>query len=262
VTSVALHHEVSGPDDAPAVLLGGSLGMTQAMWGREGGDQISTLAARYRVVSFDHRGHGCSPVPPGPYTIAELGGDVLALIERLGLTRAAYVGLSIGGMVGEWLAIHAPERISALVLICTTAAMDSPDPWRARAATVREAGSPEVVADAVVARWFTEGYTRSHPDVVARCRDMISGIAAEGYAGCCEAIAGLDLRAGLGQITAPTLVVAGAQDEAIPAAHGARLAEAIPAARFLSLDPGAHVPCIERAETVTALIADHLTGEI
>jgi pimeloyl-ACP methyl ester carboxylesterase len=132
VRSVALSHEISGPGDAPAVLLGGSLGTTAAMWE----PQIPTLAAHRRVVSFDHRGHGRSPVPPGPYTIAELGGDVLALMDRLGLARVAYVGLSIGGMVGQWLGIHAPQRIGALVLICTTAAMDSPDPWRARAAAV------------------------------------------------------------------------------------------------------------------------------
>jgi 3-oxoadipate enol-lactonase len=257
VRSVALSHEISGPGDAPAVLLGGSLGTTAAMWE----PQIPTLAAHRRVVSFDHRGHGRSPVPPGPYTIAELGGDVLALMDRLGLARVAYVGLSIGGMVGQWLGIHAPQRIGALVLICTTAAMDSPDPWRARAAAVRDAGSPEVVADAVVARWFTEGYAVTHPDVVMRCRGTVSAIDAEGYAGCCEAIAGLDVRAGLGNIIAPTLVIAGAQDEAIPAVHGARIAGEIPRARYRLLDPGAHVPSIERAETVTALIADHLTRE-
>ena len=257
MTSVALHHEVTGPDAASAVLLGGSLGTTGAMWE----PQRPALATRHRVVSFDHRGHGRSPVPPGPYTIAELGGDVLALMDRLELERVAYVGLSIGGMVGQWLAIHAPQRITALVLICTTAAMDSPDPWRARAAMVREAGTPEVIADAVVARWFTRGYATSHPDIVTRCRSTVSSIDAEGYAGCCEAIAELDLRSGLGGIVAPTLVITGAQDEAIPAAHGVRIAEAIPQARYLQLDPAAHVPCIERAETVTALIADHLTGE-
>jgi 3-oxoadipate enol-lactonase len=257
MTSVALHHEISGPEAAPALLLGGSLGTTGAMWD----PQRPALAAQHRVVSFDHRGHGRSPAPPGPYTIAELGGDVLALMDRLELERVAYVGLSIGGMVGQWLAIHAPQRISALVLICTTAGMDSPDPWHARAATVREAGSPAVIADAVVARWFTRDFAISHPDIVARCQGTISAIDAEGYAGCCEAIAGLDLRAGLGRITAPTLVITGAQDEAIPAAHGVRIAEAIPGARYRLLDPAAHVPSIERAKTVTALIADHLTGE-
>jgi 3-oxoadipate enol-lactonase len=171
------------------------------------------------------------------------------------------VGLSIGGMVGQWLAIHAPQRIGALVLICTTAAMDSPDPWLQRAVTVRTAGTPEVIADGVVTRWFTAAYRVSYPDIVARHRAMIAATDSQGYAGCCEAIAGLDLRAALAQIIAPTLVVAGAQDEAIPASHGRRIAQAIPGARYELLDPAAHLASVERAEAVTALIADHLRGD-
>ena len=131
---------------------------------------------------------------------------------------------------------------------------------RPTAAAVREAGTPEVVADAVLARWFTAAFAASHPDVVARYRAMISGIDPEGYAGCCEAIAALDLRGGLPQITAPTLVVAGRQDPSIPPEHGEAIAAAIPGARFELLDPGAHLASVERADAVTPLIAEHLAA--
>jgi 3-oxoadipate enol-lactonase len=255
MTPVRLHHVSDGPADEPAVLLGGSLGTTLEMWA----PQVDPLADRLRLVRFDHRGHGESPVPPGPYTIADLGGDVLALMDRLGLRRAAYCGLSIGGMVGQWLAIHAPERITAVVLICTGAHLAPPDPWRERAAAVRAAGTPEVVADTVVGRWFTAPWAAAHPELVARHREMIASTDAEGYAGCCEAIAAMDLRDGLPGVTAPTLVIGGAQDPAIPAEHSRAIADAVPGARLEVLDPAAHLASVERADVVTRLIADHIT---
>ncbi len=236
------------------MLLGGSLGTTLEMWS----PQVAPLAARHRVVRFDHRGHGGSPVPPGPYTIAELGGDVLALMDELGLARAAYVGLSIGGMVGQWLAINAPQRITATVLICTSAQLAPAAAWHERAAAVREAGTCAVIADAVVGRWFTDEHRAAHPETVAAYRAMVAACDPEGYAGCCEAIAALDLRAGLASISVPTLVIAGAQDPAIPAAHGAAIAAAVPGARLEVLDPAAHLASVERDGAVTALIADHL----
>ena len=256
MSAVALHHVADGPADAPVLLLGGSLGTALDMWE----PQVGPLAATRRVVRFDHRGHGGSPVPAAPYTIAQLGEDVVALLDRLEIARADYVGLSIGGMVGQWLAIHAPQRIGRLVLICTAPHSASPDPWLQRAARVRAAGSPEVVADAVVERWFTHRWAISHPDIVARHRAMIAATDADGYAGCCEAIAGLDERPGLPRIAAPTLVIGGAQDAALPATHSRAIAAAIPGARLEILDPGAHLASVERADTVTQLIAEHLGG--
>ncbi len=236
------------------LVLGGSLGTTLAMWE----PQLPALSRTHRVVRVDHRGHGGSPVPAGPYAIDDLGADVLALLDHLGVDRAAYVGLSIGGMVGQWLAVNAPQRITALGLLCTTARMESPDPWHERAARVREAGTPAVIADAVVERWFTDRYAVSRPDIVARHRAMVAGTDPEGYAGCCEAVAGLDLGAELPGVRAPTLVLSGAQDAAIPAAHGRAIAAAIPGARFELLDPAAHLASVERAEAITTLIAEHL----
>jgi 3-oxoadipate enol-lactonase len=256
VIPVDLNCSSSGPDDAPVVLLGGSLGTTLEMWE----PQVPELSVAHRVIRFEHRGHGGSPVPTGPYTIDELGADVLTMLDRLKLPRVSYCGLSIGGMLGQWLAINAPERIDRLVLLCTLPYLPPPESWRERAATVREAGSPEVVADAVLARWFTPEYASSHPDIVARYRAMISGIDAEGYAGCCEAIAAMDLRPGLPSVTAPTLVVAGRQDPTIGPEQAATLAAAIPGARLEILDPGAHLASVERADAVTALITEHLAG--
>jgi 3-oxoadipate enol-lactonase len=254
MTAVALHHRVDGSDQDSVLLMGGSLGTTLAMWE----PQLPALSDVIRVVRFDHRGHGGSPAPDGPYSVDELGGDVLALLDRLELERVSYCGLSIGGMVGQWLAINAPERIEKLVLICTSSYLPPADAWRARAATVREAGTPEPVADTVLARWFTGAYAELHPDVVARHRRMLVETAAEAYASCCEAIAGLDLRAGLGAIAAPTLVIAGRQDPASPPEHGAAIADAVPGARLEVLDRAAHLASVERATEVTGLIAGHL----
>jgi 3-oxoadipate enol-lactonase len=251
---VDLNCSAGGPDDAPVLLLGGSLGTTLDMWE----PQVPALSQRHRVIRFEHRGHGGSPVPNGPYTMDDLGQDVLTLIDRLGLERVSYCGLSIGGMVGQWLAINAPDRIDRLILICTSAYLPPAEGWRDRAAAVRGAGTPEVIADAVLGRWFTPPFAAANPELVARYRRMISSISAEGYAGCCEAIATMDLRTGLPGITAPTLVIGGRQDPSIPPEHGEAIAAAIPGARCEVLDPAAHLASVERAECVTALIADHL----
>jgi 3-oxoadipate enol-lactonase len=252
--AVELHHEIDGRPDGPALVLGGSLGATLAMWE----PQLPSLADSVRLIRFDHRGHGASPVPDGPYEIADLGRDVLALLDRLGLERATYCGLSLGGMVGQWLAINAPERIERVILISTAAHLPPAQAWHDRADAVRSAGTPEVVADAVIARWFTSAFAAADPELVARHRAMITATPAEGYAGCSEAIAELDLRAGLAGIAAPTLVISAAQDPSIPPQHGRAIAAAVPGSRFELLDPGAHLVSVERAPEATALIADHL----
>jgi 3-oxoadipate enol-lactonase len=256
MTVCELHHVVSGRTGSPPVVLGGSLGTTLAMWD----PQIPALADRWTVIAYDHRGHGGSPVPDGPYTIEQLGGDVLALLDRLEVPRASYCGLSLGGMVGLWLAINAPERIDRLVLVCTSAHLPPAAGWRERAATVRSAGSAEAVADAVLARWFTAPYAAEHPGVVAQYRRMIAASPAEGYASCCEAIGQLDLRVGLPGITAPTLVIAGEQDPATPPVHARMIVAAVPDSRLEVLDPAAHLSSVQRAPDVSRLIVEHLTS--
>jgi 3-oxoadipate enol-lactonase len=254
--SVALHHELAGPADGPVLLLGSSLGTALAMWDA----QIGPLSERFRVVRFDHRGHGGSPVPPGPYSIAALARDVLALLDELGIARASYAGISLGGMVGLWLAAHAPERVDRLVALCTTAHLPPPESWAERAAAVEQAGSTEPVADAVVDRWLTPEFARARPDLRAWLRAMLVASSPTGYAACCRAIGGMDLRADLRRIAAPTLVVAGEQDRSTPPEHGERIAAAIAGARLEILSPAAHIAAVERADEVTRLIAGHLSA--
>jgi 3-oxoadipate enol-lactonase len=248
-----LHHEIDGPPDAPVLLMGGSLGTTLRMWDRQ-----MPLAERWRLVRFDHRGHGASPVPEGPYEIADLGRDVVELLDFLGLERASYCGLSIGGMVGMWLAANAPDRIDRLVLVCTSAHMPPPERWRERAVAVSAAGSTEPIADAVVERWLTPAFAREHPEVRQELLSMLTSSPADGYVRCCGAIERMDLRGELARIKASTLVISGEQDEATPAAHQKAIAEAIPQARYEVVADAAHIAAVERPETINRLIDTHL----
>ncbi|HEY1330171.1 MAG TPA: 3-oxoadipate enol-lactonase [Actinomycetota bacterium] len=251
--AVEVHHRVDGPDGAPPLLLSNSLGSALAMWE----PQADALSDRSRVIRYDHRGHGDSPVSPGPYGIEDLGADALALLDRLGVSDAHVCGLSLGGLVAMWIATRAPERVRTVTLCCTTAWFGPPDPWLERAAIVRAAGT-DAVADTVVGRWFTPAFAAGHPDVIARMRAMIANTPSEGYANCCGVVAGTDLRPDLGSIRAPTLVIAGAQDPAVTPAVAADLAAAIPGARLEVIDPAAHLANVERPDVVTGLILEQL----
>ena len=248
-----LHHRIDGSATAPPLLLGGSLGTTLEMW--EG--QLP-LAEHLRLVRFDHRGHGHSPVPPGPYEIADLGRDVIALLDELGLERASYCGLSLGGMVGMWLGAHAPERIERLILIATAAYMGPSSAWHERAAAVRAAASVEPLADAVVGRWLTPPFAERHPEVRAWLRAMLAGSPPEGYAACCEAIAAMDLRGQLASIRAPTLVISGSEDPSTPPELQGQIVAAVPGARHEVIVPAAHVAAVEQARAVNRLILGHM----
>jgi 3-oxoadipate enol-lactonase len=251
---MTLHHVIAGPSDAPVVLLSNSLGSTLAMWD----PQVPALAERFRVVRYDHRGHGGSPAPPGPYDLADVAGDALALLDRLGVERAHVCGLSLGGMVGMWLASHAPERVGRLGLLCTSAKLGPPSMWQERAATVRAEGT-EAIADAGIGRWLTPGFAERRPDVAAELRAMITGQPDAGYAQLCGVIERMDLVGDLGRIAAPTLVIAGAEDPATPPEHAERIAAGVPGARLVVLDDAAHLANVEQAEAVTALLLDHLS---
>lgn len=251
--SVALHYSVDGPEDAPVVLFGSSLGTTGAMWQ----PQVAELSREFRLVRFDHRGHGKSPVPPGPYSIADLGGDVVALLDTLGVEKASYAGLSLGGMVGMWLAANAPDRIDRLALLCTSAQLGPASNWETRAATVRADGMA-AIADAVVARWFTDEFHQNRADVVAEFRAMLTSTDRHGYAACCEAIGAMDLRDELPRITAPTLVVAAAADTSTPVPHAEEIVRRIPDAVLAVVDDAAHIANVEQPERVTTLLAHHL----
>jgi 3-oxoadipate enol-lactonase len=253
VTAFDVDHEVVGRDDGPVVVLSNSLGSTSRMWD----GQVPALAENLRVVRYDHRGHGRSPVPPGPCELADLGGDVLVLLDRLGLERVHWCGLSLGGMVGMWLAINAPERIDRLVLCCTSARLGPPEMWADRAATVREHGV-DAIADAGIERWLTPGFIARRPDITADLRAMLAATPAEGYAACCAAIERMDLVPHLGAIRAPTLVIAARDDPATPPEHGERIADGVPDARLAIVEDARHLATVEQPEAMTELIAGHL----
>ena len=248
-----LHHRLDGPEEAPALLLCNSLGTTLEMWA----PQVSALTENYRLVRYDQRGHGRSPVPPGPYSIEDLGRDALALLDGLGIERVSFCGLSIGGMVGLWLAIEAPERVQRLVLCCTAPTLPPREQWLERAATVRAQGV-SAIADAVVARWFTPA---APPALRETFRTMLVETPAEGYAACCEALADLDLRDRLGAIAAPTLVVTGAEDPVAPPEAGELLTTSISGARHATVSGAAHIANAEQPATFTQHVLDHLTEE-
>jgi 3-oxoadipate enol-lactonase len=256
MAGLILYHERTGPADAPGLLLVGSLGTTLEMWD----PQVAALAGRRSLVRVDVRGHGRSPAPAGAYSIAELAMDVAATLDQLGIRRIAVCGLSIGGMIGMWLAAHAPDRVERLALICTSSHMpEAAAAYRDRAQVVRSEGSTEPIADGVIERWFTSTWAREHAETVAGFRQMLCGTPAGGYAGCCEALAALDLRSALPRIAAPTLVIAGTEDRATPPAHAEAIVAAVPGARLEVLADAAHLASVQRPDAVTQLIDEHLT---
>jgi 3-oxoadipate enol-lactonase len=246
-----LHHRVDGPGDAPVLVLSNSLGTDLTLWE----PQLPALTARFRVVRYDARGHGRSPVPDRDLTIADLGADLLGLLDHLGVERARVAGVSLGGMTAMWAASEAPDRVERIVLCCTSARLGPPEMWEERIRTVRADG-PAALADATMQRWFTPA---ADPAVVARFREMLSGMPAPGYAACCAAIRDMDLRDRLPRIAAPTLVIGATEDtSAPPADHAEVIAAGIPGARLLILERAAHLANVERAEAVSAAMEEHL----
>ncbi|MFF5262236.1 alpha/beta fold hydrolase [Actinomadura viridis] len=245
-----LHHRLDGPGDAPAVVLGPSLGTGMDLWA----PLLPALTRRHRVLRYDLPGHGRSPAPDGGFTVEDLAGALLDLLDDLGIGRFAYAGVSLGGAVGTALALDAPARVGSLVLICTSPRFGPPGPWRHRAALVRREGVGPV-ADTAAARWFTPGFTGAGPYV-----DMLRATDAQGYAACCEALARFDVTGRLAGISAPTLVIAGADDlPTPPLGHADLLASGIPGALGPVVIEGAgHLALAERPGPVAEAIGAHL----
>jgi 3-oxoadipate enol-lactonase len=253
--AVAVHHVVTGRADAPVVVLSNSLGSTHRMWDAN----LAAVEQHFRVVRYDTRGHGDSPVPQAPYTIDDLADDVVALLDHLGVEKAHFVGLSLGGMTGMRLAARNPERVDRLVVLCTGAHLTPSSAWTERAATVR-AGGAVAVAEAVVARWYTPGFLEANPAVRKESEEMVATTPTEGYARCCEVIAAMDLRPDLPRITAATLAIAGADDSATPPPHLEEIAVAVRDGRLLVVPDSAHLANAQQPGTITSAIIEHLTG--
>ncbi len=250
--TVSLAHRVDGPDTAPVVVLGPSLGTTWEMW-----DSLaSTLATSHRVVRYDTRGHGRSPVPEGPYDVAGLASDVLSLLDSLDVDRFALVGLSLGGAIGQTLALTQPSRLTAAVLCCTVPWFGGPAPWEERAARVRSRGM-SAIKEATPARWFTDEFRSSLPDEVDRHIAMLTSIDPVGYASCCEALGGFDVRESLPEITVPVRVIAGGHDPvAVPDACE-EMTAAIPGADLVVLPDTSHIATVA-GEPFERAVTEHL----
>jgi 3-oxoadipate enol-lactonase/4-carboxymuconolactone decarboxylase len=247
-------YRVDGPTGAPVLLLANSLGTTTAVWD----DLVPALSQRFRVVRYDHRGHGGSLATPGPYEIELLGGDALAVLDHLGVEAASICRLSIGGAVAMWVAAQHPARVEGLVVCCAAARFGSPGDWTERARFVREHG-PTVLLDTLVQRWFSPAFAGLDA-ARRRVEAMLETVDAEGYAGCCEALGTMDLAGELARIAAPTLVVAGALDPAVPTAAALELATAVSGSTLLVLADTAHLAAVEQPVRLTEAVLGHLCG--
>jgi len=254
---VTLHHVLDGRPDGEVVVLASSLGTTHELWE----PQLAALTARYRVLRFDHRGHGDSPMVDGPWTVDDLALELLGLLDELDLRRVHVAGISLGGALAIALALAAPERVGRLVLASTSARFGTPEGWHDRARVVREQGVG-AIADAGMERWFTRRMRTEQPDVVARYRGMLASTSAEAYARCCEALVVWDVTDRLSSIQAPTLVIAAREDPTSPPEHARLIAARIPDARVVELRGAAHIVNVERPEAFTRALLAGLAGDV
>jgi 3-oxoadipate enol-lactonase len=245
---------LDGPENAPPLMLSNSLGTNLHMWD----PQIPELTKHFRVIRYDSRGHGKSGAPDGPYSIEELGRDALAIMDALELDQVHWIGLSKGGMIGQWLLTHAPERIGRAVLANTGSHMPPPDLWNQRIRTAMDKGMEELTPG-VIERWFTPEFRKREPAIVQKIVRMLHTTPAHGYAASCSAIRDMDQRESIRAVTNPVLVVVGSRDPATPPEMGRHIANAIPGARIVTLE-AAHLSNIEQADAFNQAVIDFLTA--
>lgn len=248
-------YRAEGPQEAPAIIFSNSLGCDHLMWQ----PQADALKHGFRVVRYDQRGHGASDVPAGPYTIEQLGGDVIGLADHLGLDSFHFCGLSMGGITGQWLGIHHGERLGKLILANTSPHFPPPDMWDQRMGAVRDGGMT-AISDAVLDRFFSPTLHEAQPATVSDFRNVLEQTNPDGYLGCCGMLREADVYPGLGKISAPTLVISGRHDQSTPPERGEKIAAAIKGATHVILD-AAHISNVERADDFTRALAGFL-GEV
>jgi 3-oxoadipate enol-lactonase len=248
-----LHVSVEGRDGGPTLMLSNSLGTTMQMWE----PQMAALTKLFRVIRYDRRGHGKSGVPPGAYSMERFGRDVLAILDDLNIDKVHWCGLSMGGMIGQWLGANAPQRFEKLILCNTSCYYPDPTNWHNRIKAVQQGGLA-AVADAVIAGWLTEDFREHQPQITANMKAMLLATPAAGYIACCEALSTLDQRALLPRITSPTLVIAGRHDMATPLAAGEFIRSQIHGASMTILD-AAHISNVEQAHAFTDAVVGFLT---
>jgi 3-oxoadipate enol-lactonase len=249
-----IHVEVTGRADAPPLMLSNSLGTDLTMWD----DQVPAFGEHFRLIRYDRRGHGQSGVPAGPYSMERLGRDVLAVLDALGIAKTNWCGLSMGGMVGQWLGANAPGRVDKLVLSNCTDYYADKGPWNDRIKFIRDKGLAAIVAPNME-RWFTKTFRDRHPEAIARFSKMFLSTKLDGYIACVEAVRDMDHRALLPRIAAPTLIVAGRHDPAIPLAAAESMRERIAGAKLVVLE-AAHISNVEQPKAYAEAVLDFLLG--
>ena len=247
-----IYVEVEGRENAPALMLSNSLGTNLHMWDEQAGE----WAKYFRVIRYDRRGHGKSGVPEGPYSMERFGRDVLAILDALEIEKTNWCGLSMGGMVGQWLGANAPDRVEKLVLSNTNFHYADKAPWADRIRFVQEKGLTELV-DPNMERWFTKDFRARAPQTIARMKEMFVATDPVGYIACCEAIRDMDFTESNSRITAPTLVIVGKQDPATPPAAGEAIAKQIKGAEVAALD-AAHISNMEQPKLYTETVLEFL----
>ncbi|MFC0709734.1 3-oxoadipate enol-lactonase [Azorhizophilus paspali] len=251
----ALNYQIDGPVGAPVLVLSNSLGTELRMWDA----QVPAFAGHFRVLRYDTRGHGESLVSQGPYSVEQLGRDVLALTDALDIQGFSFCGLSMGGLIGQWLGINAGERLHKLVLCNTAAKIASDEVWNGRIDTVLKGGRQAMrdLRDATIARWFTAEFAAARPDKVEPVVGMLALTSPEGYAANCAAVRDADFRERLGAVAVPTLIVCGTRDAVTTPEHGRFMQEKIPGAELVEF-PVAHLSNVEAGEAFTEAVLDFL----
>ncbi|MGE8188662.1 3-oxoadipate enol-lactonase [Pseudomonas sp. NPDC086278] len=252
-----LHYTLEGPQNAPVLVLSNSLGTDLHMWDA----QMAAFTEHFRVLRFDTRGHGKSLVTPGPYRIEQLGHDVLALLDALHIEKAHFCGLSMGGLIGQWLGINAGDRLLKLVLCNTAAKIGDPSIWNPRIETVLRDGTAAMVAlrDASIARWFTVDFAQANPMAAKRITDMLAATSPEGYAANCAAVRDADFRDQLSSIRVPLLVIAGTEDAVTPPSGGHFIEQHVPGAEYAEFY-AAHLSNVQADAAFSERVVGFLLG--
>ena len=243
---------LDGPEDAPALVLSNSLSSDLTMWEA----QVAEWCKHFRVLRYDQRGHGRSVVSEGPYSIERLAQDALAIMNHVGIAKAHWCGLSMGGMVGMWILTHARQRIDRAVLANTAAHMGPPELWNGRIRTASKGGM-EALVDATIQRWFTRRFIDTAHDEIVRMRAMILATPVAGYKACCSAIRDMDQREAIRSVTNPTLVIVGEHDPATTPEAGRLIHEAIRGSKLVTLD-AAHIGNMEQPQAFTEAVLEFL----
>lgn len=248
-----IHYQTFGDPNAPALVFSNSLGTNYGMWQQ----QFNYFKQRFYVICYDTRGHGSSSTPSGPYTLQQLGEDAIRLLDHLKIEKASFCGISMGGITGQWLAIHYPERFSHVVIANTAAKIGQEQAWLDRAQLVRKQGLGPIATTAA-SRWFTDPFIQSHPAIVNNlCNDLSAG-SADGYANCCEALAKADVRNQLKDIHLPVLIIAGTQDPVTTVADGQFMQQQIADAQLVQIS-ASHISNIEQAEAFNQAVFSFIT---